>query len=198
MNFWSKFSFIYDNFLKKDKSKYKELSKLIVPLVKDKTVLEVAMGTGLITENVCKNASKYEATDYSEEMVIEAKKKTYEGNINFSVQNMFDLPFEDNSFDVIIASNVLHIIENPELAIKELKRVLKDDGTLIVPTFTHKDNSLTQNFKSRFMKIMGFKLYHSWSKESFIKFLKSNKLSVGKNAVFDMSFPLTYCECKKI
>ena len=41
---------------------------------------------------------------------------------------------------VVIASNALHIVPQPEKALAEIHRVLKDDGVLIAPTFTHEGN----------------------------------------------------------
>ncbi|MBU9738729.1 class I SAM-dependent methyltransferase [Lachnospiraceae bacterium ASD5720] len=59
--------------------------------------------------------------------------------LHFFVQDMFHLPYADESFAVIIASNVLRIIPEPEKALAEIKRVLAKDGIVILPTFTHKD-----------------------------------------------------------
>ena len=56
---------------------------------------------------------------------------------------MFRLPYADKSFDVVIVSNALHIVPQPEKALAEIRRVLKDDGVLIAPTFTHAENSFT-------------------------------------------------------
>ena len=56
---------------------------------------------------------------------------------------MFCLPYANKSFNVVIVSNALHIVPQPEKAIAEIKRVLKDDGVLIAPTFTHAENSFT-------------------------------------------------------
>ena len=53
------------------------------------------------------------------------------------------LPYADESFDVVIVSNALHIVPQPEKALQEIKRVLKDDGVLIAPTFTHAGNSFS-------------------------------------------------------
>ena len=50
---------------------------------------------------------------------------------------MFRLPYAEVSFDVVIVSNALHIVPQPEKALAEIHRVLKDDGVLIAPTFTH-------------------------------------------------------------
>ena len=50
---------------------------------------------------------------------------------------MFRLPYADKSFDVVIVSNALHIVPQPEKALAEIHRILRDDGVLIAPTFTH-------------------------------------------------------------
>ena len=54
---------------------------------------------------------------------------------------MFRLSYADRSFDVVIVSNALHIVPQSEKALAEIRRVLKDDGVLIAPTFTHAGNS---------------------------------------------------------
>ena len=51
------------------------------------------------------------------------------------------LSYADRSFDAVIVSNALHIVPQPEKALAEIRRVLKDDGVLIAPTFTHAGNS---------------------------------------------------------
>ena len=43
----------------------------------------------------------------------------------FSVQDMFHLPYADQSFDVVIVSNALHIVPGPERALVEIRWVLK-------------------------------------------------------------------------
>ena len=69
-------------------------------------------------------------------MIAEAKRDTRSAKLHFSVQDMFCLPYAKESFDVVIVSNALHIVPQPEKAHAEIRRVLKDDGTLIAPTFT--------------------------------------------------------------
>ena len=47
------------------------------------------------------------------------------------------LRYADDSFDVVIIANALHIIPEPEKALAEMRRVLKKDGILIAPNFIH-------------------------------------------------------------
>ena len=149
-NFWDKNAGRYDRFMRKDRAAYDEMYELIRPVVKAKTVLELATGTGLIAKHIVNAAAHIEATDASAEMIAEANRDNRSAKLHFSVQDMFRLPYAEESFDVVIVSNALHIVPQPEKALQEIKRVLKDDGVLIAPTFTHAGNSFFRHGQSLF------------------------------------------------
>ena len=196
-NFWDKNAGRYDRFMRKDGVAYDEMYALIRPVVKAKTVLELATGTGLIAKNIVNAAAHIEATDASAEMILEAKRDNRSAKLHFSVRDMFRLPYADKSFDVVIVSNALHIIPQPEKALAEIRRVLKDDGVLIAPTFTHGNDTLRDRIKLFFMKLAGFPLNSRWSSADYLTFLRQNGWTVRKSAVLKASFPLTYAECVK-
>ena len=196
-NFWDRNAGLYDRFMRKDRAVYEKMYELIRPVVKDKTVLELAAGTGLIARHIVNAAAHIEATDASPEMIIEARRGNCSAKLHFSVQDMFSLPYAGNSFDVVIVSNALHIVPQPEKSLREIKRVLKDDGVLIAPTFTHAENSLRGRIKAYFMRLAGFPLHSRWTSEEYLSFLRQNGWSVRKSAVLKASFPLTYAECVK-
>ena len=196
-NFWDRNAGRYDRFMRKDGAAYDEMYALIRPVVKAKTVLEIATGTGLIAKNIVNAAAHIEATDASAEMILEAKRDNRSAKLHFSVRDMFRLPYADKSFDVVIVSNALHIIPQPEKALAEIRRVLKDDGVLIAPTFTHGNSTLRGRLKLFFMKLVGFPLNSRWSSADYLAFLRQNGWTVRKSAVLKASFPLTYAECVK-
>ena len=196
-NFWDRNAGLYDRFMRKDREVYEKMYELIRPVVKDKTVLELAAGTGLIARHIVNAAAHIEATDASPEMIIEARRGNCSAKLHFSVQDMFSLPYAGNSFDVVIVSNALHIVPQPEKSLREIKRVLKDDGVLIAPTFTHAENSLRGRIKAYFMRLAGFPLHSRWTSEEYLSFLRQNGWRVRKSAVLKASFPLTYAECVK-
>ncbi len=196
-NFWDRNAGLYDCFMRKDRAVYEKMYELIRPVVKDKTVLELATGTGLIAKHIVKVAARIEATDASPKMIAEAKRGNCSAKLHFSVQDMFSLPYAGNSFDVVIVSNTLHIVPQPEKSLREIKRVLKDDGVLIAPTFTHAENSLRGRIKAYFMRLAGFPLHSRWTSEEYLSFLRQNGWKVRKSAVLKASFPLTYAECVK-
>ncbi len=196
-NFWDKNAGRYDRFMRNDRAAYDEMYELIRPIVRHKTVLELATGTGLIAKHIVNAAAHIEATDASAEMIAEAKRDNRTEKLYFSVQDMFRLPYADRSFDVVIVSNALHIVPQPEKALQEIKRVLKDDGVLIAPTFTHAGNSFSGKVKAFFMKLAGFPLHSRWTSEEYLRFLSQNGWTVRKSVVLKASFPLTYAECEK-
>ena len=196
-NFWDRNAGRYDRFMRKDRAAYDEMYELIRPIVRHKTVLELATGTGLIAKHIVNAAAHIEATDASAEMIAEAKRDSRSAKLYFSVQDMFCLPYANQSFDVVIVSNALHIVPQPEKALQEIKRVLKDDGVLIAPTFTHAENSFTGKVRAFFMKMAGFPLRSKWTSDEYLRFLSQNGWAVRKSAVLKASFPLTYTECVK-
>ena len=196
-NFWNRNAKRYDRFMRKDRAAYEKLYELIRPVAKARTVLELAAGTGLIAKNIVRATSHIEVTDASEEMIAEAKRNNRSAKLHFSVRDMFCLPYADKSFDVVIVSNALHIVPQPEKALAEIRRVLKDDGVLIAPTFTHGNSTLRGRIKLFFMKLAGFPLNSRWSSADYLAFLRQNGWTVRKSAVLKGSFPLTYAECVK-
>lgn len=196
-NFWDRTAKIYDRFMRRDAAAYDRMYALLRPVVRDKTVLELAAGTGLIAKHIANAAEYIEVTDASEQMIRQAEREDHAENLHFSVQDMFCLPYADAAFDVVIVSNALHIVPQPERALREIKRVLKDDGVLIAPTFTHAENSFPGKVKAFFMNLAGFPLHSKWTSEEYLKFLQQNDWTVRKSVVLKASFPLTYTECVK-
>ena len=196
-NFWDRNAAIYDRFMHKDSGAYAQMYDLLRPVVRHKTVLELATGTGLIAKHIVSAAEHIEATDASAEMIREAERDNESVKLHFSVQDMFHLPYADQSFDVVILSNALHIVPQPEKALEEIRRVLKDGGVLIAPTFTHAGNSFFGRGRAFLMRLAGFPLHSKWDSGDYLAFLRDNGWAVRKSAVLRASFPLTYAECVK-
>ena len=152
----------------------------------------------MIAKNIVNAAAHIEATDASAEMIAEAKRDNHSTKLHFSVQDMFRLPYTEESFDVVIVSNALHIVPQPEKALAEIHRVLKDDGVLIAPTFTHAENSIFGMIRAFFMRLAGFPFHSRWTSEEYLRFLRQNGWAVRKSAILKASFPLTYAECVKM
>ncbi len=133
--FWQKISKIYELFMKRNNLAYDSIcDRLDKYVYKEKNVLKLACGTGQISFRMADKSNSWIATDYSENMVREAKRRKEKSfknsNINFEQQDATNLKYTDSKFDVVVIANALHIMPNPDMAVKEIKRVLKDDGIL--------------------------------------------------------------------
>lgn len=75
-------------------------------------------------------------TDFSEGMLKDAKKNLREkrSRFNFKIVNAESIPFEEESFDVVIANHMLYHVPNINKALKEINRVLKSQGILFAST----------------------------------------------------------------
>ncbi|CBZ02706.1 methyltransferase domain-containing protein [Clostridium botulinum] len=75
-------------------------------------------------------------TDFSEGMLKDAKKNLREkrSRFNFKIVNAENIPFEEESFNVVIANHMLYHVPNINKALKEINRVLKSEGILFAST----------------------------------------------------------------
>ena len=120
-------------------------------------VLELGCGSGNYAKMVANRVKHLTATDLAPEMVEEAQKKL-SGFINVEVQkeDCYSTSFEDNTFDAVLMTNLLHIVKDPVTVMKESHRVLKDDGQAIIIDVT--------GYKMPFFKKMGmgFRYMRTW------------------------------------
>ncbi len=94
------------------------------------TVLDVGAGTGFLTEGAAKIARKVIAIDFSESMTGEARAKLSGRNVLFKIGNVEQIPLPDESVNAVIGNMILHHCLNPNIAIKEMARVLAPGGRL--------------------------------------------------------------------
>ena len=117
-------------------------------------VLECACGTGLITTSTAPRAKRYIATDFSEKMMNKCRRKLKaQSNTTIEFADITDLKYEDDSFDKVIAGNVIHLLDDPEKALDELKRVVKPGGLIIIPTYLTKTDGAHSGFVGVFNKM---------------------------------------------
>ena len=138
---WDKLSPFYDMFEMLYNGKvFKGIAKEIKNYVGvNDTVLECACGTGLLTVPMAEKCKKLIATDYSIGMLKQTRKKLQRfSNVKLRRVSIVEIPYKDNSFDVVVAANVIHLLDNPDKAMRELLRVCKKGGKIIIPTYINK------------------------------------------------------------
>ena len=115
-----------------------ESLNILSKIIKNKSFkfgLDIGTGTGFAAFELTKNCQKVEATDISKGMIDEAKKIMKERrikNLNFSIMPAEKLNFDDNFFDIITCRTAAHHFLDVEKFCRESKRVLKNDGEMVV------------------------------------------------------------------
>lgn len=194
--FWDRWAGHYDRLMSGDKNTYARIiNRMKKKLNRNMYVLELACGTGILSVQLAGNVKLLEATDFSEEMIKQAKQKCHSSRLHFSVQDATALPYAPETFDAVVISNALHIMPSPEKALAEIGRVLKQDGILIAPTFTAA-GSVSGRLQIRIMELFGFKAFHIWKPQEYLDFLKTNGFTITGSKVYGGRMALTYVEAK--
>lgn len=103
------------------------LSSHITPEMR---VLEIGCGTGYYTKELGKTGASITAIDISPDLLEIARANITSKNIAFKLENAYATTFEDNFFDAVLGSSVLHHLE-VEKALREIFRILKPGATVM-------------------------------------------------------------------
>jgi ubiquinone/menaquinone biosynthesis C-methylase UbiE len=132
---YNRLAAIYDQRWNRYVTNTLEFLKAWVHLSPTEIVLDIACGTGEFERMVLAEHSTQQivGVDISEQMLAIAQQKLHTfPNVSFEIANVSALPFADQSFDVVVCANAFHYFDNPAAAVKEMKRVLKPSGRLVI------------------------------------------------------------------
>ena len=194
-DFWQRIAKFYGPFMKHNWKLYDVICERMRPgLTRDMNVLELACGSGQLSFRLAGAVRLWEATDFSENMIAEVRKQPRSSRLHFSVQDATALPYAPDSFDTVVISNALHIMPRPELALAEIRRVLKPGGILYAPTFVH-GRGAGFRLRARLLTLTGFKVYFKWTSEGFERFVSEHNFQIRQAALLGGSLaPLCYLE----
>ena len=195
LNVWNVFAPVYEFTMRSQKNIYDYMYKRIGEVSKGKAVLELATGPGMIARHIAPSASSVIATDFAPKMIETARKAKNPENVHFEVADATSLRFEDDSFDVVVIANALHIIPNPEKALAEIRRVLKNGGVLVAPNFIFREGG-KRNLLQKLLSLVGVRFAHEWMEREYKSFLNANGWTITKDCVIKGRIDLAYVECK--
>lgn len=155
-------------------------------------VLEVAAGTGLVTQHIAPRVQNLIATDSSAEMldILRARMRSLgHPDVVVELADLNALRFETASFDAVVMANVLHLLPTPEAALEEVKRVLRPGGRLCAPTFCHGEHTVARAV-SRLLSLSGFKVVTRFSGRSLVSLLESTGLEVEQRERYGGLLPI--------
>ena len=193
MNFWDKIAGVYDIAEAFNGKVYNKLTRAVAKLTPEGSrVLDCAAGTGNLSLAAAEKAESVICTDSSEKMLKTAEKKASArgiSNIRFEIRDICKLRDEDESFDTVIAGNVLHLLPDPERAVKELYRVTKKGGRLLLPTFITGNKKL---LSIKLYKLLGFNPEKEYTYSEYIEMLKDCRLGKIKAKTIGGKIPCCF------
>lgn len=140
---------------------------LTFDFIKDKVVLDIASGEGYGSKLMSSHALKVIGVDIDKETIESSKLKYVSSNLEFRLGSADSLPLENESVDVVVSFETIEHHDLHEEMLKEIKRVLRKNGILIISTPDKRYYSDETNYSNRFHVK---ELY----KEEFENLLKSN------------------------
>lgn len=194
---WDLYAPIYKRAMKTDQQIYDFMYERIPEMIRDKEVLELATGPGLLAKHVAPAARRMVATDYSDGMIVQAKKGECPANLTFEVADAMQLPYADDSFDAVLIANALHIVPDPKQVLREIDRVLRPGGLLIAPNFVEHKGTLGSRIWSGILTLAGVRFEHQWSAKEYLEFLENNGWHVSFSKEMAARIAMMYTECER-
>lgn len=163
-------------------------------------VLEVAAGTGQFSFDLARVAKAVVATDYSSGMVERIRLRALEQrvkNLEVRQMNAHALDYPDSCFDGVFCANGLHVMDRPEVALREMRRVLCDDGVLVVPTFLHGSGRIQRTLSRALSAVSSFVAHTRFSLGGLVLVVAEAGFEVVSAVSLPGIFPVGYVVARK-
>jgi ubiquinone/menaquinone biosynthesis C-methylase UbiE len=191
--FWDLCAPLYDFFERRNGESYRRMIAGVKQLIPaGGNVFEAACGTAEIGIGISDKAGTVLCTDISENMLKIAAKKIRRNNIKnvrIEKRSIYETGEPDGSFDAVIASQVLHLLDDPAAAAAELCRITK--RRLILPLALTKELSAKNKILIGLYKIVGFKPKLELNKSEYKRFIHSLGFENAKFVQITGSIPMT-------
>jgi ubiquinone/menaquinone biosynthesis C-methylase UbiE len=195
--YWERHAKRYDRSTRFLSRPVPRMLELAVDAVKGRArVLEVAAGTGLITTAMAPAVGELIATDYAAEMVKQLEARVRDAglaNVRCEQADLYDLRFDAASFDSVVAANVLHLVPDLEGALAGIRRVLRPDGVLVVPTYLHRE-TLGASVLSRLFALTGFPGQRRFTARGLREAVEASGFRVRRVETIAGPFPIGYVD----
>lgn len=184
----SKFNFLFTNVIQKTKKILNNNHK----------VLEIGCGTGIISLGIADQVNSVIAIDISPKMIEVAKQKAERlriKNVRFEIADGYSLQYENDMFDVVVLSNILHIVKEPNTLLFEAYRLLKPKGYLVTLTDCYSEpTSFSMKFQIfiyTVMKVLGITYLNKFRKSDVLKLFEKNNYKTLEEDIVNIS-PVGY------
>ena len=193
---WNKLAGRYDLVVRLFDKSYPEVRRrLAADIPEGSRVLELAGGTGQFTDALAQAASTLLSTDVSPEMVERLAGHVRESglsNVDCATMSAYEIDAPDGALDVVFCANALHVMSDPDRALNEIQRVLRDGGLLVAPTFLHGADRLRVAISRMLSVVSPFVAHTRFSMEELTALIERHGFSVDTAEQLPGTFPLAY------
>jgi SAM-dependent methyltransferase len=167
-------------------------------------VLDIGTQHGDFISAMMKSMKNYEAfvgIDISEKDLEKARESFRDDPVEFELMNAEELLFDDDSFDTVCLSYSLHHLENVQVVLQEMMRVLRPGGHLIVQEmFSDDDQSdakltqiLTHHLDAKLDRMSGIPHFEAFSRQQLKDIV--NGLGMSRVEFYESTWPLKCLDC---
>ena len=143
----------------------------------------------------CTHGSEMQEADcyrlFGRDVKADEKKIAKFPNTKLRKVSILEIPFQNNMFDVVVAANVIHLVDNPGKALSEIKRVCKPNGKIIIPTYINqaKKNSMAA---AKLLELVGVEFKRQFSLETYKEFFIKQDIKVLEYRVVQGRMPCAF------
>ena len=147
---------------------------------KEAMLLDACTGTGKQAFAYAKKGHQVIGIDLSKDMISVAHKKNKYETASFGIADATNLPFNDESFDVSCVSLALHDMfwTIRERAVKDIARVTKPKGTIMIVDYALPENRIRRFFTYRFVRLYEGEYYSDFIKSDFEALLTKSGVKI--------------------
>jgi len=192
----SKKELFYDNFVEDwekriNKAETNKRLKIVFEMLlsgtslRGKKFLDVGCGLGYFSKKAIRKGARVTGLDVGERIIKRARKLMPAGR--FLVGDAKSLPFNDNTFDIVLCTEVIEHVENPHKALNELFRVTKKGGYVVLTT----QNKVFKPVFD-FLSFIGIRPYHgneNWLHINNLRRLIRKHGKIDREYFFNFFYP---------
>lgn len=166
-----------------------EQIRIAVKPTKAMKVLDLGCGPGIVTAALAPDVKEIVAYDLTPEMIEKARKKCNESglkNVRFELGSAEQLPFEEESFDCVVARLTIHHFLDPHRVMKEVVRVTRRGGKVVVADVVSSENEEEATLHNALEMLRDPTHLRMFPQSEMLELFQSNGLRITFTATWEM------------
>lgn len=200
-SFWDRRAKKFNEKAQEDDSYTRVVGVLAKYLQEDDTVLDYACGTGGVSFKIAADVKEVHGIDTSAGMIDLAKAKAREAevdNVQFSRRTLFDDKLNIESYEVVLALNILHLLEDARQAIQRVSDLLKPGGLMVsVTPCLGEAGFIARTFLPLISKVVALPYLRKFTVSELTDLVQDGGFHVLESEVLDGTIPSWFVVTRK-